>query len=195
MKLYGRADAELELQDAMDRGDLESARHVAAWLDQLGPPPRATMLGAALWYASVGLPVFPLQPGGKIPFPRSRGVKDASTDEAVVRGMFAVPANIGLATGHRVDAIDFDGPSAHVEWGRRYPTWDDAGVHVLGTVATPRPGGIHVYVPATGAPNAAGLVPGVDYRGLGGYVVVPPSSTPIGHYRWLRQLDPLELPT
>jgi hypothetical protein len=193
VKPYTRADAESELQDAMEAGDLGEARRHAAWLDQLGPPPAATILGAALWYAEHDLPVFPLQPGLKIPLPGSRGVHSASCDPGVIRAWFQVPANLGLATGHLVDVIDFDGPNAHAAWGQLYPTWEDAGVEVLGTVATPRPGGLHVYVRATGTGNAAGLVPGVDYRGLGGYVVAPPSSTPIGHYRWLRQLHPEEL--
>jgi hypothetical protein len=189
VKPYQRADAELDLADAMASGDLAEARHAAAYLDQLGPPPRATILGAALWYAEHGLPVFPLQPGLKVPLPGSRGVLDATTDPGIIRSWSELPVNLGLATGHRVDVIDFDGPNAHAAWGQRYPTWDDAGVRVVGTVCTPRPGGLHVYVPATGAGNSAGLVPGVDYRGLGGYVVVPPSSTPVGHYRWLRRLD------
>jgi hypothetical protein len=212
VKPYQWADAETDLADAMASGDLDEARRAAAWLDQMGPPPRATVLGAALWYAERGLPVFPLQPGLKVPMPGSRGVSDASTDPDLIRSWFQLPANLGLATGHRVDVIDFDGFNAHASWEtkmrelRQMPqlepsrepgeldrqpelTWELCGVQVLGTVSTPRPGGLHVYVAATGAGNSAGLVPGVDYRGLGGYVVVPPSSTPVGHYRWLRRLD------
>jgi hypothetical protein len=196
VKPYARADAESELQDAMTRGDLESARLAAAYLDRLGPPPTATILGAALWYAAHRIPVFPLQPGLKIPLPGSRGCLAASCDELEVRQMFARPANLGLATGHVVDVLDFDGPRAHAAWGRIFPSWEDAGLQVLGIVATPRPGGLHVYVAATGRGNRADILKdgsGVDFRGVHGYVVAPPSSTPIGHYRWLRQLDPLEL--
>jgi hypothetical protein len=48
---------------------------------------------------------------------------------------------------------------------------------------------MHLYVPANPAVgNGAGLLPNVDYRGAGGYVVAPPSRTDVGSYRWLRPL-------
>jgi hypothetical protein len=69
------------------------------------------------------------------------------------------------------------------------------GAQALGTVSTPRPGGLHVYVRASGHGNRAGMLPGVDYRGLGGYVLAPPSQLDDrddqhpGTYAWLRPLD------
>jgi hypothetical protein len=48
-------------------------------------------------------------------------------------------------------------------------------------------GGCHLYVAATGAGNRARLLPGVDWRGAGGYVVAPPSLHASGErYRWTR---------
>lgn len=45
-----------------------------------------------------------------------------------------------------------------------------------GQVATAS-GGLHLYVePKPGRGNKAKLCPGIDYRGLGGYVVAPPST-------------------
>jgi hypothetical protein len=213
VEAYTKADAEAALADALDREDWDAVNAACADLDRLDPPARPTILGAALWYAEQGLPVFPLQLGGKQPLKGSRGLHDATTDLAVVREMFAVPRNLAIATGHRVDVIDFDGKDAHRAWSKRFqaddelppgavsfdparpPTgdaaWTPAGVARLGTVSTPRDGGLHVYVPATGRGNRANLggLVGVDYRGLGGYVVVPPSSTPDGHYVWLKPLD------
>ena len=49
--------------------------------------------------------------------------------------------------------------------------------------------GFHYYVQLAGIGNRAGILPGVDYRGRGGYVVGPPSEHPDGHrYRWVNPL-------
>ena len=194
MKPYTRADAEADMADAIGQHDMNRALRAAAHLDAMGPVPLAGLLASALWYAEHDLPVFPLQPHGKVPFPRTHGVKDATTDAAQVAAWWSKSpeANIGIATGHLVDVIDFDGPAAHAGWGRQYgERWAEAGVVVLGTVSTPRSGGLHVYVPPTGKGNLAGAgdLEGVDFRGLGGYVVAPPSFTLHGQYRWLRPLD------
>lgn len=195
MKPYTRDDAETDLQEAMDRGDLDAALGHADHLDRLPTRPTASPYGAALWYAARGLHVFPLQPLSKKPFPGSHGLKDATTDPHALREWWTAhpTANVAIATGHVVDVIDFDGAQGHADWGRQYPTWEDAGVTVLGTVSTPRPGGFHVYLPATGRGNLAGFCGEfVDYRGLGGYVVAPPSALDDrpdqypGTYRWLR---------
>lgn len=180
-----------QMDQALQRGDTATALRIADELDRMPPAPRASVLGAALWYAERGLKVFPIQPGAKVPFRHTRGVLDATAVAGYVRDQFTgKPAgtNIAIATGHLVDVIDFDGPDSHVSWGRTYPTWDAAGVTPIATVSTPRPGGLHVYVRATGDGNYAGMLPGVDYRGLGGYVLVPPSITAAGTYDWLRRL-------
>lgn len=194
MRPYTRPEAEAELDAALAAGDLQAAQRFAADLDAMPPKPQPSIAGAALWYATNGLPVFPLQHGGKIPLARSRGVKDATTDLDSVRAMFATPGlNIGLATGHRIDVIDFDGPESHAAWTEAFGgTWEEAEVTVLATVSTPRAGGLHVYVPTPdeGSANRAGIATHVDYRGLGGYVVAPPSRTELGSYRFLRPLNP-----
>lgn len=174
-----------QARDALQRGDVDAALRIAELMDRMPPARRASVPGAALWYAERGLPVFPIQPGSKRPYPRTHGLDDATTDPDRVRAMFTdrPGCNVAIATGHRVDVIDFDGLDAHAAWGQTYPTWADAGITPLGTVSTPRPGGLHVYVPATGEGNYAGMLPGVDYRGLGGYVVVPPSVVKCPH-RW-----------
>lgn len=181
---------------AMIAGDWALADHIGAVLDRLDAAlPSPSMVGAALWYAEHGLRVFPLQPASKLPMPGSRGCKDATCDrEQIVRWWRATPrANLGLATGYGVDVLDYDGLKGHEAWGKEFHSpghpWG-LGMRVLATVSTPRPGGLHVYVPATGAGNRQAMLPGVDYRGLGGYVVAPPSTTPQGTYRFLHQLNP-----
>lgn len=129
---------------------------------------------AALWYAEQGLRVFPLQAGEKIPYPGSRGCLDATSDARQVRKwwMARPESNIGIATGLLVDVIDIDGPLGMRSW------LDNEGVFPasLGVVSTPRPGGTHLYIAARGGTNRAGVLPGIDLRASGGYVVAPPST-------------------
>lgn len=176
--------ADRACQAAIESGDTSEALRLVAPLDKHRPP--APLLGAALWYAEQGLPVFPLEPGGKRPLPGSRGCKDATTDPARIRAWWAghPQRNVGLATGYLVDVIDIDGPAGVHSWAQL----EDLPP-VLGVVSTPRPGGSHLYVEATGDGNAAAMWPGVDYRGRGGYVVAPPSRNAQGvPYHWRRPL-------
>jgi hypothetical protein len=167
------------LRTALDSGDpdrIEAAIKAVDADDVRKEPP--TLHASALWYASVGLRVFPLTPGTKIPFKGSAGFKDASTNPDIINGWWdhTPDSNIGIATGHLVDVVDIDGPlgqkSRAEHWDAVFAKIDDDS---LGKVLTPRPGGMHIFVPATGEGNSRAIVPGVDYRGLGGYVVAPPS--------------------
>jgi hypothetical protein len=198
VKPYTVADREQDLDDALAREDWRAVEDLADQLDQLCKPHTPSLLGAALWYAEQELPVFPIMPLTKKPYPKTRGLKDASTNTADVRRWWDEhpTANIGIATGHRFDVVDFDGLQAHVTWGKTFGAgW--AGLTILATVSTPRPGGLHLWVPAApGRGNRAKMMPGVDYRGKGGYVLAPPSVLDgrsdqyAGTYRFLRKLDP-----
>src|SRR5690625_6511520 len=53
---------------------------------------------------------------------------------------------------------------------------------IIGLSLTPR--GRHYLVPPAGQHNTTSLLPKVDYRGTGGYVLLPPSRTPDGTYWW-----------
>lgn len=150
----------------------------------------ASPLGAAQWYASQGLAVFPLRPRSKIPLPGSHGCKDSTIDPAQIAAWWhrTPDANIGIATGLLVDVIDLDGWDGQDAWASLdgAPDW-------LGVVITPRRsgGGRHLYIPTSGEGNATGYMglPKVDYRGAGGYVVAPPSVTDDGPYWWRHPLD------
>lgn len=189
MKPYTLDVAVEECQAAMQAQDWAAVAHLGAAVDRLDTPPQPVpVLAAALWYAEQGIPVFPVQAGSKVPYPRTRGCKDASTDPAQVHAWWEQwpDANVGLATGHLYDVVDIDGLPGQTT---RAQHWDMfASLPVQATVLTPRPGGMHLYVPATGQGNKAGVYPGIDYRGVGGYVLAPPSRTPQGTYRFLRPL-------
>lgn len=148
-------------------------------------PVAATLGGAAVWYAERGHLVFPLRPGQKTPA-TTHGFKDASMNPDTVRAWWAKDAhyNIGLSTGHLFDVIDVDGPDglasiAQIETDGHLPP-------VLGYVATPR--GYHLYIKPTGDGCTTSVRPGIDYRGIGGYVVAPPSAFEEKCWKWLQPI-------
>lgn len=195
MTPYTLEDAERDLIAAWKSGDtarIAAAEKAVDEIDKAQRRPDATLHQAALWYAEQGIKVFPLTPGTKIPYKGSNGCKDASSNRDVVDGWWAdsPDANIGIATGHLVDVVDIDGMPGQVSRSQHWePVFARVDADKVAVVLTPRPGGMHIYVPATGDGNSAGIVPGVDYRGAGGYVVAPPSVVTVGDnpgtYRFL----------
>jgi hypothetical protein len=189
VKPYTPDDAEAAMRAALDSGDAERIAVAATRVDAFDVAPvLPSLLSSALWYASVGLRVFPLSPRSKIPLKGSAGCKDATTDEATIRAWWEVTpdANIGIATGHLVDVVDIDGLEGQRSRARMWEeTFAQIDADSLAKILTPRAGGMHIFVPATGDGNKAGICPGVDYRGAGGYVVAPPSVTDQGSYRFL----------
>lgn len=181
------------ITDAMHAGDWQEVDRLAGELDRAQRAARrpVNILSAALWYASVGLHVFPLQAGQKIPHKGTRGCKDATDDEAQIRAWWQhwPDSNVAIATGHIVDVIDIDGPVGVKSWAELLAD-PDGMPPSLGTVNTPRAGGTHLYRAATGRGNKAGIFPSIDYRGTGGYVVAPPSvNSDRAPYTWRRPLD------
>lgn len=158
------------------------------------------ILAAAMDYAARGWSVLPLERGGKRPCGRlvPHGLKDASTDAAVIRAWWAAEpeANVGLRTGESFDVLDIDGPAALDALEGAGPPADVRVVNGVAvgvddiegpTVATPR--GWHCYISPTGRGNTVNLggLAGVDWRGVGGYVVAPPSAKPDGtSWSWMR---------
>jgi hypothetical protein len=139
--------------------------------------------------ASAGVPVFPCVPGQKRPL-TPRGFHDATTDLAQIEHWWArwPEANLGLPTGavSGVVVVDVD-VREHVdgrESMRRALDAGRVGMPVF-TVVSPS-GGRHGYYPAT--PDVVQRSwqvarAGVDFRGDGGYIVIPPSHTDVGSYR------------
>lgn len=138
-------------------------------------------LSAALAYAAAGWPVFPLRPRAKSPDGRlaPHGLHDATCDPRRLRAWWSASpeANVGVRTGVSIDVVDVDGPLSLL---------DQIGPGRLRLGPAVRTGrGWHLYFTATGLPTKAAVVPGVDTRGVGGYVVAPPSRHPDGgRYRF-----------
>jgi len=134
---------------------------------------------AALAYAAAGMAVFPCAPDGKRPLTR-HGLLDATCDRGeVARWWRRWPdANVGLATGARVEVVDVDRRPA----GSGFVALERARTAGLtdgwaGIVRTPSQG-LHLYYPTRpGRTQRSWAEPGahVDFRGAGGYVLIPPS--------------------
>ena len=136
---------------------------------------------AAYTLAGAGVPVFPCVPSGKRPL-TNRGFLDASADPAQVTAWWRrwPDANLALPTGAAsgVDVVDVD---VH-PGGSGFPAFEQArsAGFVDGwawLVRTPS-SGLHAYFLRTSASEQRSWqVPGkhVDFRGDGGYIMLPPS--------------------
>jgi hypothetical protein len=159
------------------------------------------LLEAALDYARAGFSVLPLhspegdgcscgKPSCKNigKHPRTQhGLKDASSDEAAIRGWWAKwpKANIGLRPGGKSVVLDVD-PRHGGDMSLKQLENSHGPVHRPFVVRTGG-GGSHLYFKHPGVPvkSRSGIAPGLDIRGDEGYVVVPPSRHHSGKkYEW-----------
>jgi hypothetical protein len=137
----------------------------------------------AAWYAELGLRVLPLVRGGKKPHPVlgfEGGVTLASSEPEMVRGWWrAAPhANIGVATGGGLAVLDFDvkGGNDGLEQFTRMSFENMLEPVLYETVAATPNDGWHVWLRSFEVRPRVGIMPGVDVKSNGGYVVVPPSG-------------------
>jgi hypothetical protein len=176
----------------------------------------SALLAAALGYAALGVPVYPVHwprpirggaglacscPRGpscdrpaKHPLVR-HGIHDATTNPAQLERWWSrwPHANLGLATGVVFDALDVDGPAGLVALRQFART---VGLRFPGPLVAMGGGGWHSWFGPTGLGNRPPrCLDHVDWRGAGGCVLAPPSHhISGGSYRWLRPLDRAPLP-
>jgi hypothetical protein len=161
---------------------------------------------AALFYASLGWPIFPVwsmrdgrcacgdpdcyQNRGKHPITylnrrpvAPHGVQDATTDENTINGWWdAIPdANIG-ARGLAWFALDVDDQEALQILREKHGQLPDTVQNISGS------GGYHFLFKQPEPPlgNDEGNLPdGINVRGANGYIILPPSSHKSGNsYEW-----------
>lgn len=144
---------------------------------------------AAVACAAAGLAVFPCRPGGKVPL-TANGFHDATADaDRVAAWWTAHPtANIATPTGAAAGfwVLDVDQLDALDELtAARGPLPATKSVVTGG-------GGLHMWFahPRRRIGNRAGVVAGIDVRGDGGYVILPPSRTD-DEYRWRGRMLPV----
>lgn len=153
--------------------------------------PRFSILAEAVRLALRGFSVFPLVSGGKKPAVAT-GFKAATIDPVQIENWFSkkTKANIGIATGDvsGIWVLDIDVKNGakgeeslaafEAEHGALPPTL---------TCTTPS-GGKHIYFVHDGSmsvKSAAGVLPGIDVRGEGGYIVASPSQIDGVPYQWV----------
>ncbi|MFC3381199.1 bifunctional DNA primase/polymerase [Couchioplanes azureus] len=161
------------------------------------------MLDAALAYARHGIPVLPVHspaPDGSCSCGRARcdrpgkhprlrhGLTEASVDPHRIAQWWSrwPDANVGLHTGIVMDVADVDSAEG----------WH-ALRHLLGGELPAGPqvrtggGGWHFWFRPADFGNRVHLLPGVDWRGRGGYVIAPPSRHARGtFYYWVVRPGP-----
>lgn len=160
------------------------------------------MLSYALDYVKKGFAVFPLKQD-KTPY-IANGFQRATRDEMQIETWWKrwPNANIGIATGQMsngICVIDLDvdeekgknGLKAMRDWEQRY-----GSVLKPSCMAITGRGGMHYFFHSTEEIKCRiNLLPGVDIRGDGGYIMAPPSLHPNGNrYRWRDNLSIDEVP-
>ena len=146
-------------------------------------------LEAALAYAELGYRVFPCAPGTKKPLTQN-GFHDASADPAQIEAWWSTwpNANVAMPTEGML-VVDQDGRDN--SWLRDSPERqaDLAGAPMS---LTPRGGNHRIMRQPPGKHwrcSTGKLAPHVDVRADGGYVVLPPSVTGDGVYRWQETME------
>lgn len=154
-----------------------------------------SMLQAALAAGARGWSVVPLRPGGKVPLIPWQELQQRRADAGEIRRWFRrwPDANVGVVTGaiSQLAVLDVD-PRHGGEQSLGALQREHEPLPVTVTVQTGG-GGHHLYFahPGDVVPNRVAMRAGLDIRGDGGCVAMPPSLHPSGRrYRWTRGHSP-----
>jgi putative DNA primase/helicase len=129
----------------------------------------------------LGFSVFPIEPRGKRPLGLWKAYQSARPSLETVRQWASRQSNIGIVTGAVSGLIVLDLDSAAAMQEAEAKGLPD-------TISASTGKGLHVYFRHPGGiiGNRAGIFPGADIRGDGGYVVAPGSVHASGtEYRWV----------
>jgi len=142
-------------------------------------------LQAALHYLDKGFSVIPIRPDKK-PFIQWQDFQKRRATAEEIRAWWTKwpMANVGIVTGEisGIFVIDCDNEEAYNKIQELLP---DSFITCI--AKTPR--GYHLYLiypKGQNISNATSIIPGVDIRGEGGYIIAPPSVNVEGKvYTWL----------
>ena len=153
---------------------------------------------AALACLARGWSVVALRPRDKRPLAAWEPLQTERPTEDQVRGWFRnrPDANIGIVTGavSGLVVLDVDPQHGGEEWLEQLARGHEQLRPTIESITGG--GGRHLYFrhPGPEVGNRAGLRPGLDIRGDGGYVVAPPSVHPSGRrYVWRDGRSPDDL--
>jgi len=150
-------------------------------------------LDAALWYASVGWHVLPVQPNSKLPATQ-HGVHDATTDTKQIERWWRENPdyNVAIAAGEISGIVVFDIDPRN--GGRE--GWDDwlerVGDSLDGPVQLTAGGGEHRLALWEPGLRSSKLAQGVDFLSDGRYFIAYPSEIGGKSYEWEGSSDPME---
>lgn len=151
--------------------------------------PQNEFLNAALTYIRLGWNVIPLKPKDKKPLlPSWREWQTKKVTEEIVKKWWQEnpAANVGILTGaiSGIVVLDVDGETGRKSLAQIAKELPPTPVSNTGK------GSHYIYRhPGFEVRNFAGKLPGLDFRGDGGYIVAPPSIHPSGRkYEWA--IDP-----
>jgi hypothetical protein len=163
----------------------------------------------ALRYASAGIPVFPCVPGHKQPL-TSSGFHDATADVEQVRDWWArwPSANVATPTGAPdplpagraacFDVLDVDVRPDGYGWDAFHAARRAGLLNGWIRAVTTPSRGLHLHYPGTSQRNGTVRGRHLDFRGLGGYVLLPGSMVQGRHgsipYRLMETRPGLGLP-
>jgi hypothetical protein len=146
------------------------------------------MLTEAMQYLGIGYSIMPIGDNKK-PLIGWEEFQDRKAEpKEIVEWWRKYPAaNVGIITGSisKIFVVDFDSNDARSKINEHLP----AGFE---TVEAKTPKGHHMYFCYDNMiKNSVGILPSVDIRGEGGYVVAPPSALSHGTYSWIN--DPFSM--
>lgn len=136
------------------------------------------LIAAAIEWAEAGIPVFPCS-DNKAPL-TEHGFQDGELDPVKIRKLFEFFGNsakyIGGAMGHDgLIAVDFDLYKAEGEAKQCLEEWTNSGLLPATRVHKTKSGGLHMLY-RTDQPIDCKPAKGIEVKGPGGYIILPPSA-------------------
>jgi len=140
-----------------------------------------------LGYARLGYRLHPLKPGTKQPLLQDWPRKASAYEHIVRHWQNHWPhCNWGIVTGEGFSVLDIDPQALEAGWPGAKRQRDLKATRCP-LAQTPR-GGFHLYFKADWSCTVGKIVPGVDTKGGGGYIVCPPTVLDERAYKEPQQL-------